>query len=212
MTINTNRWNIIRYTLYSPGYDLIAGYFNESRRKSIESLNIKAGDKVLIIGAGTGLDLEFLPQNCEIFATDITPSMIEYLKKRNKVLNRQVQALVMDGQVLEFEDNTFDCIILHLILAVIPNPIACIKESERVLKHNGQIAIFDKFVRKGRIISTKRRMANVITNFLFSDITRSFESIAGHTGMKVTMDVDADFNGNFRRIKMEKDESCSDVV
>jgi len=205
MAINTNRWNKIRYTLYSPGYDLIAGYFNESRRKSIESLNIKAGAKILIIGAGTGLDLEFLPQNCEIVATDITPSMIDELKKRNKVLNRPVQALVMDGQLLEFDDNTFDCIILHLILAVIPDPIACIKESERVLKHNGQIAIFDKFVRKGSIISTKRRIANVITNFLFSDITRSFESIAEQTGMKVTMDLDADFNGHFRLLKMEKD-------
>jgi len=204
MAINTNRWNKIRYTLYTPVYDSIARYLNASRKKSIASLHIKEGAKILIIGAGTGLDLEFLPQNCEIVATDITPSMIEELKKRNKRLNRQVQALVMDGQALEFDDNTFDCIILHLILAVIPDPIACIKESERVLKHNGQIAIFDKFLRKGRIISTKRRMANVIISFLFSDITRSFEYIADHSGLKVMMDVDADFNGNFRLIKMEK--------
>lgn len=205
MTINTNRWNRIRYTLYAPVYDSIAGYFNESRKKSIDSLNVKEGDKVLIVGAGTGLDLEFLPQNCEIFATDITPSMIDELKKRNKTINRQVHALIMDGQVLDFENNTFDCVILHLILAVIPDPIACIKETERVLKHNGQIVIFDKFVRKDKKISTKRKIANVITNFLFSDITRSFESIAVHSGLRVTMDSDADFNGNFRLLKMVKD-------
>ena len=66
MKINTNAWNRIRYTLYTPGYDLIARIFENSRRKSIESLQVIAGEKVLIIGAGTGLDLEFLPNDCEI--------------------------------------------------------------------------------------------------------------------------------------------------
>ncbi|MDD4921257.1 MAG: class I SAM-dependent methyltransferase [Bacteroidales bacterium] len=204
MNINTNTWNKIRYTLYSPGYDLIAGYFKESRMKSIDSLGIKTGDKVLIIGAGTGLDLEFLPDDCEIMATDITPSMVEEIKKRNKILNRNLQALVMDGQALAFEDEAFDQIILHLILAVIPDPVACMKESERVLKHGGQITVFDKFVRKDKKISILRRLTNVLTNFLFTDITRCFESIVAHSGLTVLTDVDADFHGNFRLIKMIK--------
>ncbi|MEI6123065.1 MAG: class I SAM-dependent methyltransferase [Bacteroidota bacterium] len=204
MKVNTNRWNKIRYTLYSPGYDLLAGYFKESRKKSIDSMEITKGDKVLIVGAGTGLDLEFLPNDCEIVATDITPSMIERIKKRNKTLNRQVQTMVMDGQALEFADNSFDKIILHLILAVIPDPIACIKESERVLKHGGQIVVFDKFVRKNSKISRMRRFANLLTNLVFSDITRDFESIVNKTTLTVLADNDADFNGNFRLLKLTK--------
>ena len=77
MGINTNAWNKIRYTLFAPGYDSIARYFKESRKKSIDSLGIKAGDRVLIVGAGTGLDLEFLPTNCHIVATDITSAMVD---------------------------------------------------------------------------------------------------------------------------------------
>lgn len=204
MKINTNTWNKIRYTLYTPGYDLIAGFFKDSRKKSVESLEIKAGEKVLIVGAGTGLDLEFLPNNCEIIATDITHPMIERVIKRNKTLNRQVQSIVMDGQKLDFVDNSFDKIILHLILAVIPDPIACIRESEKVLKHGGQIVVFDKFVRKNLKISFIRRFANVLTNLVFSDITRDFESIINKTGLTVLSDTDADFNGNFRLIKLEK--------
>jgi len=204
MKINTNSWNKIRYTLYTPGYDLIAGYFKDSRKKSIESLEIKSGDKVLIVGAGTGLDLEFLPNDCEIIATDITPSMIERIKKRNKILNRQVQSIVMDGQTLDFVDNSFDKIIIHLILAVIPDPIACIQESERVLKHGGQIVVFDKFVHKNSKISLLRRFANVLTNLVFTDITRDFESIINKTELTVLTDKDADFNGNFRLIKLAK--------
>jgi phosphatidylethanolamine/phosphatidyl-N-methylethanolamine N-methyltransferase len=202
--INTHTWNKLRYTLYTPGYDSIARYFKDSRKKSIDSLEVKAGDKVLIIGAGTGLDLEFLPDNCEIFATDITHSMINRIKKRNETLNRNVQAIQMDGQALEFTDNAFDKIILHLILAVIPDPIACINESERVLKKGGVIVVFDKFVRKGEKVSLIRRVANVLTNFLFTDITRDFESIVNNSGLTVLSDKDADFNGNFRLIKLEK--------
>jgi phosphatidylethanolamine/phosphatidyl-N-methylethanolamine N-methyltransferase len=204
MGVNTNTWNKIRYTLYTPGYDLLAGLFEESRKKSIESLGIKSGDKVLIIGAGTGLDLEFLPTDCDIVATDITPSMIDRVIKRNILLNRKVQTIVMDGQNLEFADGSFDKIILHLILAVIPNPIACIKESERVLKKGGEIGVFDKFVHKNAKVSIIRRIANVLTNFMFSDITRDFESIAYESDLTIVSDFDADFNGNFRQIKLTK--------
>lgn len=86
MKINTNSWNKIRYTILTPVYDLIAGYFKESRKKSVDALEIKAGDKVLIVGAGTGLDLAFLPNDCEIVATDITPAMIERIKKTQQYL------------------------------------------------------------------------------------------------------------------------------
>lgn len=206
MGINTNKWNKIRYTLYTPGYNLVAGIFRNSRKKSIESLDIKEEDKVLIVGAGTGLDLEFLPKNCKIVATDITPSMIEKLKKENAKLNLTVDALVMDGHSLDFTDNSFDIIILHLILAVIPDPIKCIKEAERVLKNGGQIAIFDKFVRKDKKVSSVRRIANAFTNLLFSDITRDFESIHDKTQLQIISDKEADFNGNFRLIRLNKNE------
>jgi len=200
MHINTNRWNKVRYTLYTPIYDLVAKVFKNSRRKSIEFLEIEANHKILIVGAGTGLDLEFLHKGCEVFATDITPSMIERIKHRNQKLNLNLKAMVMDGQALEFDDDTFDVVILHLILAVIPDPIACIKEAERVLKKGGKVAVFDKFVRKGKKASIFRRAANVLTNFLFSDITRDFKSMVEVTELRVVSDTEADFHGNFRVI------------
>ncbi|MBP1673828.1 MAG: SAM-dependent methyltransferase [Bacteroidetes bacterium] len=206
MKINTNTWNKIRYTLYTPGYDLIAGYFKASRTKSIDSLDLKPSDKVLIIGAGTGLDLEIIQTDCDIIATDITPSMIARIKKRNIKLKRNVDAIVMDGQALIYDDNSFDKIILHLILAVIPNPVACIKEAERVLKPGGYMVVFDKFVRKDTKVSFIRRFANILTNLIFSDITRDFESIVSKTGLKIISDIDADFKGNFRLIKMTKEQ------
>lgn len=204
MLINTNTWNKIRYTLYTPIYDLVARYFSYSRKKSIESLELKSGDKLLIVGAGTGLDLEFINVECEITATDITPSMVARIKRRNAKLKSNLKAEVMDGQRLKYPDNSFDKITLHLILAVIPDPVACLMEAERVLKPGGQIVVFDKFVRKNGSVSVKRRFANLITNILFSDITRDFHSIVNSTQLTVLSDKEADFNGNFRLIKVMK--------
>ncbi len=204
MTINTLAWNRFRYTLYTPIYDLIVKILVHSRKQSIESLSIRPNDKILIVGAGTGFDLEFLRTDCHIIATDITPSMVKRIKKRAKLVNPQAQAIVMNGQALDFPDASFDIVILHLILAVIPDPLACIKEVDRVLKVGGQVAVFDKFVPKNRAVSHRRRIANHITNFFFSDITRDIYWLIKQTSLKVDFDIPANFKGNFRRIKLVK--------
>lgn len=204
MRINTNRWNKIRYTMYTPVYDWVARYFAVSRKKSIDLLNIKPNQRVLIIGAGTGLDLEFLPVGCHIVATDITSSMVEKTKDRNVLLKHDLESVVMDGQALALSNNSFDFVLLHLILAVIPNPEACIQEAERVLRSGGKVAVFDKFVRKNMNVSFFRRCLNVFTNIFFSDITRDFESIVKCTDLIVLSDESADFNGNFRLIQLMK--------
>jgi len=206
MGINSNNWNRIRYTFYTPIYDWVAGVFAESRKDSLHSLKLRPGDKVLINGAGTGLDLEFLSNNYEVTATDITPAMVHKIKQRNRKLKRNLKALVMDGQALNFEDESFDFVVLHLILAVIPDPIACIKETERVLKKGGEVAIFDKFVPKDAKVSLFRKVVNMITNFLFSDITRDIETIIKDTSFVILSDKGADFKGNFRKIKLIKPE------
>jgi phosphatidylethanolamine/phosphatidyl-N-methylethanolamine N-methyltransferase len=108
MRINTNSWNRIRYTIYSPFYDILVGYFKNTRKKSIQLLEIKPGDEVLLLGAGTGLDLIVIPKGCKITAIDITPAMIDKVKKRNQKLNHNLNAIVMDGQKLQFPDNSFD--------------------------------------------------------------------------------------------------------
>jgi len=201
---STNSWNRFRYTLYAPGYDLVARLLSKSRNKSIRELGINPGDEVLIVGAGTGLDLEFITEQCHITATDITPAMIAHTLKKNIFFKRNLIAKVMDGQRLNIADNTADKIILHLILAVIPDPVACLKECERVLKSDGKITIFDKFVPKGRKLSLLRKIFNPITNLLFSNITRRFENIVAETSLVIESDIPADLNGNFRIIRLRK--------
>lgn len=174
----------MRYTLWAPLYDSIAA-FPAHRRRSLALLGPVPGEEVLILGAGTGADLPYIPADVRLTAIDITPAMLERLRQRAAALEKPVEALVMDGQALDLPAERFDAVILHLILAVIPDPIACIREAERVLKPGGRIVIFDKFIPDDEQPSLVRRMGNLVANLLFSDITRKLGPLVAATGLVV---------------------------
>ena len=203
MKINSNRWNIIRYTIYTPIYDLFGNILRRSRRKAIDMLNIQAGDKVLLLGAGTGLDFNMIHDKCEITATDITPSMVAVMQRRSKKLKRNIICMQMDAQQLNFPDESFDCVILNLILAIVPDPESCFKEAERVLKTGGHMLIFDKLLQKHKKPSLLRKILNPITSFFFSSITLSFSTIYKHSNMKIKADKPT-FRNLFRIIVLKK--------
>jgi phosphatidylethanolamine/phosphatidyl-N-methylethanolamine N-methyltransferase len=208
MEVNTNWWNRVRYTFYTPVYNLVAKYFAGSRKRSIEALHIAPGKKVLLLGAGTGLDLNYIPKGAEILATDITPSMVRKLEEKGKQLQHNFTAKTMDAQNTDLPDQSIDYIILHLILAVMPDPVACIKECERVLKPGGTITVFDKFIKPGQKISGLRKLANYLTNFLFSDITRDITRIISGTGFQIVTDIPANLGGNFRILTLRKPQNA----
>jgi ubiquinone/menaquinone biosynthesis C-methylase UbiE len=178
--------------------------FGGHRKRSIDQLGIKDGESVLIVGAGTGLDLEYIPEGAKVTATDITPGMIAKLDKKAADLGIDVESMVMDGQKLEFEDNSFDHVILHLIIAVIPDPVKCIMEVERVLRPGGIVTVFDKFIHKGRRPNLLRRLLNIFTNAFFSDINRSIEDIVSETSLEIVSDIPVAFGGSFRVLLLKK--------
>jgi phosphatidylethanolamine/phosphatidyl-N-methylethanolamine N-methyltransferase len=210
MSLNTNAWNRLRYTFYLPVYDVIADrVFRRYRKRSVQLLEAKPTDAILILGAGTGLDLPYLQGYTHLTAIDITPGMIGKLKQRAEKLSIPVHAQVMNGQQLRFPDASFDAVILHLILAVIPDPVACIKEVERVLKPGGTVMVFDKFLPDGQRPSLLRRLLNQVAGTLFSDINRSIGTIVSHTSLQMELNEPAAFNGTFRIVKLHKPEGVS---
>ncbi|EJF11700.1 class I SAM-dependent methyltransferase [Pontibacter sp. BAB1700] len=205
MSLNTNSWNRLRYTFYLPVYDLIADrIFRRYRKRSIELLKAKPDDAILIVGAGTGLDLPYLQGYAHITANDITPGMITKLKVRAEKLGIPVDAQVMDGQQLRYPDNSFDAVILHLIIAVIPDSVACIREVERVLKPGGTVMVFDKFLPDGQQPSLLRRLFNQVSSTLFSDVNRSIGNIVSHTSLQMELNEPAAFGGTFRIVRLRK--------
>jgi phosphatidylethanolamine/phosphatidyl-N-methylethanolamine N-methyltransferase len=122
-----------RYTLLAPVYDVLLRLsgLNTARRRSIDLLELQPAERVLIVGAGTGLDLEHLDVSVRVYASDVTPAMLQRLRRRAVARRMAVEVQIMDGAALAFCDRSFDAVILHLVLAVVP------RQSRRCAKSNG---------------------------------------------------------------------------
>jgi ubiquinone/menaquinone biosynthesis C-methylase UbiE len=203
-------WNRLRYTIWAPAYDAIArlARFDGARRVSIDRLRLAPGDRVLIVGAGTGLDLDFLPPNVHVTAIDVTPAMLKQLERRAAGTGRSVTARVMDARRLAFPDASFDAVVMHLILAVMPEPGRGLAEAVRVLKPGGRIAVFDKFLRDEERPSLKRRLLNAIAKPLFSDLNRRLGPLIATTPLAIEHDEPAALGGTYRVVTlMNRDRS-----
>lgn len=184
MTVSDS-WNRLRYRLYAPVYDWGAKPLEGGRRRAIERLDPAPGDRLLILGCGTGMDLAYLPADVEVTAIDITPAMVRQTEKRADALGLDVDARVGDARTLPFDDESFDAVLLHLVLSVVPEPATVVAEAERVLTPEGRVSIFDKFAPPEGNPSLLRRALNPIARLLFADLNRPLEPMVSGTTLQV---------------------------
>ena len=127
------------YSVIAPVYDaLVQKPLDEVRRKSISRIKDTENKHILINGIGTGLDIEHLPEGAKYTATDITPRMLQRAQQRALQTNIDIEFKCADSHHLPFESESFDIVIMHLILAVVPNPELALQEAERVLNPLGE--------------------------------------------------------------------------
>ena len=204
-------WNRLRYTVWAPAYDALvrAVGFDAARRLSIDRLRLDPGDRVLLAGAGTGLDLDFLPPTVHVTAIDVTPAMLKHLERRAAGAGRSVTTRIMDARQLAFPDSSFDAVVMHLILAVMPQPERGVREAVRVLKPDGRIAVFDKFLGDEQRPSIGRRVLNAFVKPLFSDLNRRLGPLIAGTPLVVEHDEPVAFGGAYRVVTLVNPDRAS---
>ncbi|SFT95539.1 class I SAM-dependent methyltransferase [Halomonas saccharevitans] len=199
--LNTTAWNRVRYGLYAPVYDLVAERaFREARRRAVAQVDWRPDMRVLLVGAGTGLDLPWLPRDIELHAGDLSPAMVRRLARRAEGLGRDVQAEVMDAERLDYPDDHFDVVVMHLILAVMPDPARGLAEARRVLKGDGQLCVMDKFQADARPASLPRRGLNALTSAIATDITRQARPLLCEAGFVIEQDTPVMMGTLFRAL------------
>lgn len=191
------------YTLLSPVYDVVvARAFQNARRKSLQALPGGPGLRVLVDGIGTGLDLPWLPAGNQYVGSDITRAMLRRATTRRSGLD--LALVEADSLALPFRDNAFDHAVLHLILAVVPDATACLREAARVVKSGGRLVIFDKFLRPGER-APLRRLVNHLARRIATRTDVVFEEALGLSpALRLLQDEEALAGGWFRRIVLEK--------
>lgn len=192
------------YRFIAPAYDVfLERSTSQARRHSLARLPQQGCLQVLINGAGTGLDFPFLPSCHEYTALDLTGAMLaRSLDRGNGLKVARVQG---DGMSLPFADESFDVVVLHLILAVVPRPDLCLAETTRVLKPGGRILLFDKFLQRGQQAWVRRGL-NILIKHLATRLDVVFEEVLEATPrLHVVSDEPALANGWFRLIEIHKD-------
>ena len=181
------------YTVWATIYDPLVRFLRTSRRRSLALLDIQPGESVLILGCGTGADFEFLPRQAEVTAVDLTPAMLR--RAAAKIGDRCIRLEEMDAMDLRFPRDTFDKAILHLILAVVPDPLRALQEAERVTKPGGLLVVLDKFWNRPRNPPLLLRMANAILGGYVTAVNRNFHAIRAGTSLEVVQEKVLGFGG-----------------
>ena len=135
------------YKRVSSFYDYTFGQvFRPGQRKLVSMMNCSDNDKVLEIGIGTGTSFKYYPPETFVTGIDISPDMLEKAKKNIKNLNlSKKNVLMMNGEQLKFEDDSFDKVVGMYVVSVTQNPDLLIKEMKRVCKPNGDIYLVNHF-------------------------------------------------------------------
>lgn len=197
------------YTLLAPFYDtLVSAPLDSYRIKSLLRLKDAQHKKILINGIGSGLDIPHLPIDASYIGTDITPAMLQRAENRAKksISNTtlDIQFQLADSQALPFENEHFDAVVMHLILAVVPKPELALQEACRVLKPGGKIYIFDKFLKPDQL-AIIRRLLNTVVRHIATRTDVVFEKVLNTCPqLKTVHNKPALAKGWFRLIELEK--------
>lgn len=190
------------YSLIAPVYDAaIDRATRAARRHSLGALPADAGT-VLLAGVGTGLDLPHLPAKHRYVGIDLTAAMLRRALPRATAVDFvPVQG---DAQRLPFADDAFDHAVLHLILAVVPEPERCLAEVARVVRPGGRVLIFDKFLRHGQP-ALLRRFANPLVRRVATRLDVIFEEVLAQVpDLALEEDRPGLAGGWFRTIRLRK--------
>lgn len=162
------------YTLIAPFYDAaIEQVTRAARQRSLAALPAEPG-RVLLAGVGTGLDLPHLPAHHNYVGLDLNHAMLRRaLPRAERVDFLPIRG---DAQRLPFADAAFDHAVLHLILAVVPQPARCFAEIARVVRPGGSVLVFDKFLRRGQP-ALLRRLFNPLMRRVATRLDVVFEDL-----------------------------------
>ena len=106
---------------------------------------------VLEIGGGTGANLPYYPEGANITFIEPDAHMLRKLR-RNIVWHKRDATIVQQGgESLPFADASFDTVVTTLVLCMVRDADAVVREARRVLKPGGAFLFYE------HVISPRRR-------------------------------------------------------
>ena len=202
----TNQHNLTAYRWWAPVYDATVNrIFTPGRKRALEMLALQPGERVLIVGVGTGADFPYLSGGVDAVGIDLRPEMLAKALLKIDHCPASVSLIRGDAQHLLVEAESFDAVILNLILSVVPDGRACLLSALCALKPGGRLVIFDKFLPEKRKVSPARIIFNLFSTFLGTDINRCLSELLLGCPCMITHDEPSIGGGMYRVIMLKKE-------
>lgn len=155
---------------------MVSRLFYKSRASQIKFLNKFFSSnkisncKILLVGGGDGLDIQFFDKSFEITYLDSAKGMVNKAKSKFK-LRKNTHFILSDFiRYTEITENKFDIICLHFCLASTSNTQLMLEKACGMLKSRGLLSILDVATAQKNIFSntlnlfTKNTMFNIFNN------------------------------------------------
>ena len=143
------------YDIHSVFYDATFGRLVKRRiQRAIEHMNISDTDRVLDLGIGTGVSLNYYPNRGRIVGVDLSAGMLR--EARKKIRERgldHADVFQADAMRLPFGDDTFDHVFISHVISVVSDPCKLVQEAQRVAKPGARIVIVNHFQSTNRFIA-----------------------------------------------------------
>jgi phosphatidylethanolamine/phosphatidyl-N-methylethanolamine N-methyltransferase len=146
-------------------YDFTFGpTLHPGRVQAIQHMGIAAGDRVLEVGVGTGINAALYPRDCAVTGIDLSAPMLE--KARDRIARkglRNVRVMTMDAANMKFADDSFDIVYAPYLISVVPDPVAVAREMSRVCRKGGRVVILNHFRSANRVVAAVERAMSPFT-------------------------------------------------
>jgi phosphatidylethanolamine/phosphatidyl-N-methylethanolamine N-methyltransferase len=128
-------------------YDAALGFWSrEVRRQAAGAFDLREGERLLIVGVGTGMELEHLPAWVRGAGVDLSAGMLARARRRRAEFGMQdLDLRMMDARTLDYPGESFDAVYLPLILTVVEDGARVLAEAARVAAPGGRIVVADRF-------------------------------------------------------------------
>lgn len=149
------------YRRYAQGYDLYFGaVLQPGRRAVIRKMNCRPNERILEVGVGTGLSLPLYPRDTHVTGIDVSQEMLTRARQRRARhdLAHVVALRRMDGERMEFPDDSFDKVVAMYVVSVAPDPVRLVNEMRRVCTPDGMLYIVNHFRNANPVVSGCERL------------------------------------------------------
>ena len=143
------------YDVHSSFYDATFGRLVRRRiAMAISHMNIGRSDRVLDLGIGTGVSLNYYPRDGKVVGIDLSSGMLRQC--RRKIEDRGLSRTTVfqaDAMRLPFADDSFDHVFISHVISVVSDPIKLVVEAQRVAKPGSRIVLLNHFQSTNRFIA-----------------------------------------------------------